>query len=62
MNEFVYKSLCLCRTESNISKKHEKHRMPVQELVRKSNEYFFAFNKVTGYLRERAVERLCAPR
>ena len=56
------KSLSLCRTESNISNKHEKHYMPVQELVKKSSEYFFAFNEVIGDLRERAVERLCAPR
>ena len=59
------KSLCLCRTKSNISNKHEKHYMPVQELVKKSSEYFFAFNEDTGDLRERAVlgaQRFCATR
>ena len=29
--------------------------MPVQELVKKSSGYFFAFNEDTGDLRERAV-------
>ena len=29
--------------------------MPVQELVKKSSEYFFAFNEDAGDLRERAV-------
>ena len=39
--------------------------MTVQELVKKSSEYFFAFNEDTGDLRERAVigaQRFCATR
>ena len=47
INKFVCKSLCLCRTESSISKKHERCSMPMQELVNKSSEYFLALNAVT---------------